>query len=196
MSGSTTTAQAGSTTTADDAGANTAQGAGGSQAGGSQAAAGSRTFTQEEVNSLVAKERRETEARFSDYEDLKAKAARLDEIEEAGKTELERAQAEAARYKKEADELKAAAERAAQVAEAAAELGVDAALLSRMEGDVRDNAELLAERFAAAGKYPSVPDRGGAGGRGAGAPKTKGEIAAMGDRKERHAALVEMYTRK
>ena len=55
MSEAGSTAQGG---TANDAGSNNTA----AQAGGSQAAAGSRTFTQEEVNSLLAKERRDTQA--------------------------------------------------------------------------------------------------------------------------------------
>ena len=152
------TAQAGSTTTANDAGS-TAQ-----SAGGSQAAAGSRTFTQEEVNSLLAKERRDTQAKFPDYEDLKAKAAQLDAIEEANKSDLEKAQAEAARYKKEAEELKAAAKRADDVAEMAGKYGVDAALLARMDGDVEENAKFLKERGDTQQKYPSTFDGGSQGG--------------------------------
>lgn len=42
-----------------------------------------RTFTQAQVNALVARERRETAARFADYEDLKAKAAQLDTLTQA-----------------------------------------------------------------------------------------------------------------
>jgi len=159
MSEAGNTAQAGSTSTANDAGNNTAQGA-----GGSQAAAGSRTFTQDEVNSLLAKEKRDMQAKFSDYEDLKAKAAQLDAIEEANKTDLEKAQAEAARYKKEADELKAAAKRAADVTEMAGKYGVDAALLARMDGDVEENAKFLKERGDAQQKYPSTFDGGSQGG--------------------------------
>jgi hypothetical protein len=153
------TAQAGSTTTATDAGNSTAQ-----QTGGSQAAAGSRTFTQEEVNSLLAKERRDTQAKYPDYEDLKAKAAKLDELEEANRSDLEKAQAEAAKYKAKAEKYEADAKRAEDVAEMAGKYGVDAALLARMDGDVEDNAKFLKERGDAQQKYPSTYDGGSQGG--------------------------------
>jgi multidrug efflux pump subunit AcrA (membrane-fusion protein) len=52
-----------------------------------------KSFTQDEVNAMLAKQKRE---QFGDYGDLKAQAARLAEIEESQKTEQERA-AEAAR---------------------------------------------------------------------------------------------------
>jgi len=56
------------------------------------------TFTDEQqkvINALLADERRKTESRikgqFDDYDDLLAKAAKLNEIEEAQKSELEKA---------------------------------------------------------------------------------------------------------
>ena len=42
-----------------------------------------RTFTQEEVNAIVGKRLAEEKGKYSDYEDLKAKAAKYDEAEEA-----------------------------------------------------------------------------------------------------------------
>lgn len=153
------TAQAG---TANEAGNNnlTAQ-----VAGGSQAAAGSRTFTQEEVNSLLARERRDTEAKYAGYDDYKAKAEQLDAIEEANKSDLEKAQAEAAKYKAKAEKYEADAKRAADVADMAAKYGVDAALLARMDGDVEENAKFLKERGDTQPKYPNTYDGGSQGGR-------------------------------
>lgn len=153
------TAQAGSTTTATIAGNITA-----AQAGGSQAAAGSRTFTQEEVNSLLARERRDAEAKYAGYDDYKAKAAKLDEIEEASKSDLEKAQAEAAKYKAKAEKYEADAKRADEVAEMSAKYGVDAVLLARMDGDVEGNAKFLKERGDALPKYPETYDGGSQGG--------------------------------
>lgn len=39
-----------------------------------------RTFTQAELNAIVARERREAAAKFADYDDLKDKAAQLDAL--------------------------------------------------------------------------------------------------------------------
>ena len=51
-----------------------------------------KTFTQAEVDAIILKRAERVAAdRFSDYGDLKAKAAKLDEIEQANATELERA---------------------------------------------------------------------------------------------------------
>lgn len=48
-------------------------------------------FSQEQVNSLLAEQKRKVQAQYVDYGDLKAKAARLDEIETATASELEKA---------------------------------------------------------------------------------------------------------
>ena len=47
-------------------------------------------FTQEEVNRMVGQARREVRGQFSDYSDLKTRAARADELEQAQLTEAER----------------------------------------------------------------------------------------------------------
>ncbi len=150
------TAQAGNTNTSQGEGSTATAQAG----AGSQAAAGSRTFTQEEVNSLLAKERRDTQAKFAGFDDYKAKAERLDEIEEANKSDLEKAQGEAEKWKAKAEKLEADAKRADAIAKAAEEHGVDAAMLARMEGDVEDNAKFLKGRADALPKYPNAPDGG------------------------------------
>ena len=53
------------------------------------------TFTQAQVNDLIAKEKGKIQGKYGDYGELKAKAARLTEIEEASATELEKAQKKA-----------------------------------------------------------------------------------------------------
>lgn len=50
-----------------------------------------KTFTQDEVNAFLAEDRRKTQTRYGDYDDLKAKASRFDEIEAQNATELEKA---------------------------------------------------------------------------------------------------------
>lgn len=119
---------------------------------------------------------------------LKEKADRLDELEEASKTDAERladatkraesAERKLAEYERERD-------RAAIVAEVAAAKGVDAEWLGRMTGDTREeieaNADFVAGRLGAAPIYPSVPDNGG----GKGAPLTREQIDAIKDPKER-----------
>lgn len=83
--------------------------------GGSTSDAGGDAFkpitSQDELNRIVGDRVKREQAKFSDYDDVKAKAARLDELEAANKSELEKEQeartaAEAARDKAVADGLR------------------------------------------------------------------------------------------
>lgn len=74
---------------------------------------GDDTFTpitsQEQLNQLLGARLERERAKFGDYDDLKAKASRLDEIEEANKSELQRAQDAANAAAAERDQAKAEA---------------------------------------------------------------------------------------
>lgn len=63
-----------------------------------------KSFSQDEVNSLLAKQKREA---FGDYGDLKQKAAKLAELEESQRTEAEKIAARATAAEKERDEARA-----------------------------------------------------------------------------------------
>lgn len=93
----------------------------------------------------------------------KAKADQWDAQEEANKTELEKAQARAKKLEDELNGVKAAQARAAEVAKAAKENGVSADLLSRMEGDVAENAAFLKSYGGSEHRYPQTRDNGEAG---------------------------------
>jgi transcriptional regulator len=67
------------------------------------------TFTQDQVNALIAKEKGKIQSKFADYSDLKSKAAKLEEIEAANATELEKAQKKAAELEAKLAETSAAA---------------------------------------------------------------------------------------
>ena len=124
-------------------------------------AAEAKTFTQEEVNAIVEKRVARVKSEPpADYEELKAKAAKYDEAQEAAKSELERATEERDKWKARYEEMKADAERREAITEAAEKYGVDVSMLSRMAGDVEDNAKFLAERAENAPKYPNVRDEG------------------------------------
>lgn len=152
------TAQAGSNDTEQ-----AAQAAGEGSTAENQPAGGSQQFTQEEFNRLVAREKRELRAKYADYDDLKAKAEQLDAIEEAKKSELEKAQEERDGWKSKYEELNAEVERRNAIDKAAAEFKVDAAMLARMAGDVEENAKFLSERAGSILKYPNVRDEGESG---------------------------------
>ena len=119
-----------------------------------------RVFTQTEMDAIIGERLKRDRAKYADYEELKAKAAKFDEAEEAGKSELQKAVEERDRLKAEVEKFKAEKERAELVAKAAAEHKVDAALLARMSGDVEENAKFLAEQIAGAPKYGEVHDGG------------------------------------
>ncbi len=99
--------------------------------------------TQEELDRIIqARLARERKNIPTDYEDLKAKAAKLAEIEAANQTEAEKAQARLEAAEKRATELEAQALRA----EVANEKGVPAKLLA---GGTREELEAAADELIA-----------------------------------------------
>lgn len=128
-----------------------------------------RTFSQDEVNKIVAERLKRAKATPpADYDELREKAARLDELEAANKSDLEKANDAATKAKAQADEwkakfeaLQAEQERMATITQMAAQYKVDAGTLSRMSGDVEENAKYLADLEAKRPKYPGITDNGG-----------------------------------
>ena len=127
-----------------------------------------KTFTQEQVDKIVQERlKRAKSEKPADYDELKAKAARLDEIEDAQKSELERiteqatkAQANAADWQSKYEELQAQRQRELDVRQAASTYGVDADVLMRMGGDVDENAKFLQGKEAARPKFGDMHDGG------------------------------------
>lgn len=96
----------------------------------------------------LAKRAAEIEAKYADYEDLKAKAAQLDEIEEAKKSEMDKLREQAEQAARERDELKAARERDELAASIAKETGLDLETVGLLAGEgdtLKANAERLKE---------------------------------------------------
>ncbi len=95
----------------------------------------------------------------------KAKADQWDAQEEASKTELQKANELAEKYKRQLDGIAAERKRAEAVKAAAEKYRVDADMLSRMGGDVEENAKWLSEREGAepAHRYPRTRDKGESG---------------------------------
>lgn len=119
-----------------------------------------RTFTQDEVNAIVGKRLAEEKGKFSDYEDLKAKAMKLDEIEEANKSELQKATERANNLEAELNGLKKAEEVRLMRENVAKETGVPSNLLN---GDTEEACKAQAEAikaYAQPGGYPKVKDGG------------------------------------
>ena len=125
-----------------------------------QGAPAERTFTQAEMDAIIGDRLKRERAKYADYDELAQKAKAYDEAAEASKSELQKAVEERDRLRAEVEQFKADKERADQVAKAAAEHKVDVTLLSRMAGDVEENAKFLAEQMANAPKYGEVHDGG------------------------------------
>jgi len=130
------------------------------------AQSGERTFTQADVDQIVKERLRREREKHADYDQLKAKAAKYDEAEEAAKSDLQKATERADKLQKELDGMRAAQQRQTLVAQVAKDMGVDAEILASMSGatedEVKANAELLKAKFAALPGYKSDPhDNGG-----------------------------------
>ena len=125
-----------------------------------QGATAEKTFTQAEMDAIIGDRLARERAKYADYAEIKAKAAKFDEAEEANKSELQKAVEERDALKARIDKLEADKAHADAVADAAAKYGVDAALLARMSGDVEENAAYLKQTMANAPKFGQVPDGG------------------------------------
>ena len=124
-----------------------------------------RTFTQDELNAIVNDRLGREKAKYSDYADLKAKAEKFDKLEEASKSELQKATEKATALQSELDALKKQSELRDIREKVAKKTGVTASLLT---GDSEEACEAQAKailEFAGAQKgYPAVKDGGEAGG--------------------------------
>lgn len=120
--------------------------------------------SQEDFDRLVAKRLDRERRKFSDYDDLKAKASKFDEFEDQQKTELQRVQdeLEAERKARAEAESKAARVETAQARTAfAVDAGVPASLL---HGDDEDGWKRQAADFkAAVGERPGYAPGSGTG---------------------------------
>lgn len=135
-----------------------------------------KTFTQAELNAIVADRLSRERGKYSDYEELKAKAAQFDAAEEARKTDLQKAQEQAEAYKAQLDALiKQTAARDARD-KVAAETGVPASLLTGETEEVcKAQADAILKFKGNASPYPDTHDAGGQTHSGGG--KTRDQFA-------------------
>lgn len=101
------------------------------------------TFTQEQVNDLIAREKGKFQQRYADYDELKAAKGRLDEIEESNRTEVEKAQGKLTK----AEERAAAAEAKLARFEVAKDKSVPAAAVDFLQGNTREELEASADKL-------------------------------------------------
>lgn len=119
-----------------------------------------RTFTQAEMNAIIADRLNRERTKYADYDTLKSKAAQFDAAEEASKSELQKANEKAAALQQQLDQLTHANTLRDLRAKVSAETGVPADLLN---GDTEEICQAQAAaiiKFANPGGYPVVKDGG------------------------------------
>ena len=98
----------------------------------------SKTFTQEQVNALLADTKRKERDKFADYDEVKAKAGRLDQIEQESKTETQKALDKAAELETELNKYRTKD----QVTQWAAEITKDSDIpASVLRGSTKEELE-------------------------------------------------------
>lgn len=116
-----------------------------------------KKFTQEEVNSFFNKRYGELMAKVNEYEE---KAKKFDEMEEANKTELQKALEKAEKLETELSGLKKAESIREIREEVAKETGIPAHLLTgATEEECKAQAAAIAD-YAKPAPYPAVKDAG------------------------------------
>lgn len=148
-----------------------------------------RTFTQAELDAIVGDRLKRERAKYSDYEDLKAKASAYDAAEEASKTDLQKATERANELQSQLDALTRANQERDLREQIAKETGVPASLLrGGNEDDLRAQAEGI-KGFVTASKasYPTVRD----GGETSTPSITREQILSIKSEKERLKAIRE-----
>ena len=121
---------------------------------------GEKTFTQSELDAIINDRLKREREKYPDYEALKEKATRLDEIEEASKTELQKATERAEKLESELTQLKRAEEIRQIRDKVATETGVPANLLN---GDTVEECTEQAKAimsFKTSAAYPAIKDGG------------------------------------
>lgn len=107
-----------------------------------------RSDESKEFSRALAKRAAEIEARYADYDEIKSKAAKLDEIEEAKKSEIDKLREQAEQAAKERDELKAAHERELLLGSIADDTGLSREVVALLAGEgdaLKANAQKLQE---------------------------------------------------
>lgn len=120
-----------------------------------------RTFTQAELDEIVKSRIAKERAKYGDYETLQAKASKFDEMEEANKSELQKATEKAQALQKQLDDLNRATEIRNIHDKVSSETGVPSSLLTaETEEECKAQAEAIKSFAQSNVSYPSVRDGG------------------------------------
>ena len=117
-------------------------------------------FTQADLDQIVKDRLAREREKYGDYDALKKKAAKLDQIEEESKSELQKATERATALQAELDDLKNANKVRAMREKVAQDTGIPVNLLTADSEDAcKEQAKQILEFSKPAG-YPSVRDGG------------------------------------
>jgi len=122
-----------------------------------------KTFSQDELNAIVNDRLKREREKYAGFDALKEKAERLDQLEEASKSEIQKMTEKADRLQAELDDIKRA-EGIRQIrAKVAKETGIPENLLT---GETEEDCTAQAEAIKAFAKptYPQIRDAGEIGG--------------------------------
>lgn len=136
-------------------GSNTNTGAGGGSGSG-----GEKTFTQDEVNRIVEERLKRERSKFSDYDDLKAKAAEADK----SKSDVQKLTEAVDQLKNDLGEERKQSKRS----EVARRTGLSMAKVERLQGDTVDEMLADAEKVFDVKPDQNEPGKGGDTGNGGG----------------------------
>ncbi len=119
-----------------------------------------KTFTQSELDQIIGERLKREREKFTDYEALKEKAAKFDQIEEDAKTELQKATERAEKLEAELSAMKHTEEVRTIREAVATQYGVPASVLSgESEETCTEQAKAILE-FKLSTPYPNVKDGG------------------------------------
>lgn len=136
--------------------------------GPTEGPSGERTFTQEEVNRLLGRER----AKYKGFADFKKAAEELEELKQRDMTEAQKATARAEAAERKVAEYEAAENRRAWVEKASKATGVPSDVLAAIEADSEESLMERAESMKGYFAQPSAPVVG-SDGIAANPPKTE-----------------------
>ena len=119
-----------------------------------------KTFTQAEVDVIVAERLKRERSKYEGFDELKDKASKYDEMVEASKTELQKATEKASALEAELEKMKSEKAISDVRSKVASETGVPVELLTATtEEDCATQAQAILQ-FAKPSGYPSVRDGG------------------------------------